>query len=233
MGKYDDLMEAAYHCNMKIYNLGLARFTFGNASAADREKGVFAIKPSGVPFDELSPGNMVVVDFTGETAEGTLKPSSDTRTHAVLYSRWEVLGGVVHTHSTYATAWAQTQEDIPVYGTTHADYLHGDVPCTRPMSEDRIAGDYEHGTGVQIVEEFDHRNIDYRETGMVLVGNHAPFTWGGSGEEAVFNSAMLEEIAKLAFLSRQIRPDTPRMQQPLIQKHYQRKHGKDSYYGQE
>lgn len=233
MGKYDDLKKIAYTCNLQIDALGLVLFTFGNVSAVDRKKGVFAIKPSGVPYEELGPSDMVVVDYEGNVVEGDLRPSSDTKTHAVLYKHWKNIGGIVHTHSTYATAWAQTLKDIPILGTTHADHLAIDIPCTSPMKDDWIEGDYEHQTGHQILNEFENRNISYEETGMVLVGSHAPFTWGETAEQAVYNSAVLEEIAKMAYLSLQINPETSRMKNSLIKKHYERKHGKDAYYGQE
>lgn len=207
-------------------------FTFGNVSVADRNLGVFAIKPSGVPYEALRAEDMVLVDFDGQTVEGTLRPSSDTKTHAVLYKHWEQIGAVVHTHSTYATAWAQTQLDIPILGTTHADHLTIDVPCAPPMATEMIAGDYERETGFQILQEFERRGLDYREVEMILVGNHAPFTWGKTADKAVYNSAVLEEIARMAYLSVTIRPDVPRLKEALIKKHYLRKHGKDAYYGQ-
>ncbi|MEX0995056.1 MAG: L-ribulose-5-phosphate 4-epimerase [Balneolaceae bacterium] len=233
MSKFRDLKEQAYQSNLRINELGLVLFTFGNVSAADREREVFAIKPSGVPYKDLRPEDMVVVDFDSRVVEGDLRPSSDTKTHAVLYKQWEKIGGVVHTHSTYATAWAQAQKDIPILGTTHADHLTMDVPCTPPMKDEMIRGDYEFQTGIQILDEFDRRRISYEEVEMVLVGNHAPFTWGDTAEKAVYNSAVLEEVAKMAFLCLQINPDAPVLKESLVKKHYERKHGDDSYYGQE
>ena len=230
--KYQDIREAAYKANMQLPKLGLVLFTFGNVSAADRAAGVFAIKPSGVPYEELSPQNMVIVDFDGKTVEGDLRPSSDTQTHAVLYKHWEKIGGIVHTHSTYATAWAQAQRDIPIYGTTHADHNTVDIPCAPPMSDEMIQGDYEYQTGFQIMDYLMAKGMSYEEVEMVLVGNHAPFTWGKTAEKAVYNSAVVEEIARMAFLTEQIRPDAPRLQDSLIRKHYERKHGPHSYYGQ-
>lgn len=233
MNSFKNLKQEAYEANMEIDRLGLVLFTFGNVSAADRDKGVFAIKPSGVPYEKLKPEHMVVLDFDANIIEGKMRPSSDTKTHAVLYKHWEEIGGVVHTHSTYATAWAQTQTDIPILGTTHADHLTVDVPCAPPMPDDMIEGNYEFQTGFQILNLFKERNLSCKEVEMVLVGNHAPFTWGANAEKAVYNSAVLEQLAHMAYLSLQIRPDTPRMKDSLINKHFQRKHGKDAYYGQD
>ncbi|MDG5766363.1 L-ribulose-5-phosphate 4-epimerase [Balneolales bacterium ANBcel1] len=233
MSSFKNLKQEAYETNMEIDRLGLVLFTFGNVSAADRSRGVFAIKPSGVPYDSLKPDDMVVLDFDANVIEGDKRPSSDTKTHAVLYKHWEEVGGIVHTHSTYATAWAQTQTDIPILGTTHADHLTVDVPCAPPMADEMIRGNYEYQTGFQILNLFKERKLSYREVEMVLVGNHAPFAWGKTADKAVYNSAVLEQLAKMAFISKQIRPDTPRMKQSLIDKHYERKHGKDAYYGQQ
>jgi L-ribulose-5-phosphate 4-epimerase len=232
MGKYNDIREAAYLGNMQLPQLGLVMFTFGNVSAADRSLQVFAIKPSGVPYDELGPDKMVVVDFDGNVIEGDLRPSSDTKTHAVLYKHWKNIGGIVHTHSTYATAWAQAQRDIPIFGTTHADHNTTDIPCAPPMDDSMILGDYEYQTGFQIMNCFKERELNYQEVEMVLVGNHAPFTWGKTADKAVYNSGVLETIAKMALLTEQINPDAPRLKNALIKKHFERKHGPDSYYGQ-
>jgi L-ribulose-5-phosphate 4-epimerase len=230
--KYESIREAAYKGNMQLPELGLVLFTFGNVSAADRDLGVFAIKPSGVPYTELSPSKMVIVDFDGKTVEGDLRPSSDTKTHAVLYKHWQKIGGIVHTHSAYATAWAQSLLDIPIFGTTHADHNTVDIPCAPPMDDKMIQGDYEYETGFQIMNCLKQRNLNYEELEMILVGNHAPFTWGKTPEKAVYNSAVLESIAQMAYLTRQIRPDAPRLKESLIKKHFERKHGPDSYYGQ-
>jgi len=230
--KYDHIKQEAYEANMQLPKLGLVLFTFGNISAADRSIGVFAIKPSGVPYEELSPGKMVIVDFEGKTVEGSLRPSSDTLTHAVLYKQWEKISGIAHTHSTYATAWAQSQLDIPIFGTTHADYTTVDIPCTAPMNDTMIKGNYEYETGLQIINCFNEKKLDYTDVEMVLVGNHAPFTWGKNAAKAVHNSAVLEYIAKTAFLTRQINLDASRLKDALIKKHYERKHGPGSYYGQ-
>ncbi len=233
MSIFQDIKQAAYHANMRLPELGLVLFTFGNASAADREKGVFAIKPSGVPYAGLRPEDMVVVDFDNNIIEGAKRPSSDTRTHAVLYKHWGHIGGIVHTHSTYATAWAQTQQDIPIFGTTHADHLTVDVPCAPVMSDEMIRGDYEYQTGFQIINAFRDKGLNPEEVEMALVANHAPFTWGATADKAVYNSAVLEELARMACLTRQIRPDAPRLREALIKKHYERKHGANAYYGQE
>lgn len=233
MGKYDSIKQAAYKANMQIDELGLVLFTFGNVSAADRDERVFAIKPSGVPYAELKTADMVIVDFDANVIEGDLRPSSDTKTHAVLYKQWPEIGGIAHTHSTYATAWAQSLKDIPILGTTHADHLTVDVPCAPPMADEMIEGNYEHQTGFQILNLFEERNLSYKEVEMILVGNHAPFTWGDSAEKAVYNSAVLEQLAEMAYISLQIDPDVSRMKDSLIKKHYDRKHGDDAYYGQE
>jgi L-ribulose-5-phosphate 4-epimerase len=232
MNNYQEIKEKAYQANMLLPKLGLVLFTFGNASAADRSAGVFAIKPSGVPYEDLTADKMVIVDFDGNTVEGTLRPSSDTKTHAVLYKYWETIGGIVHTHSTYGTAWAQSQRAIPIYGTTHADHLTTDIPCAPPMHDDMISGNYEHETGFQIINHLKEAGLSYEEVEMILVGNHAPFTWGKTAEKAVYNSAVLEEVARMALLTEQIRSDVPRLKNSLINKHYARKHGADSYYGQ-
>ena len=229
---FNDIRQQAYEANLQLPQLGLVLFTFGNVSAADRSRGVFAIKPSGVPYAKLTPDKMVVVDFDNNIIEGGMRPSSDTKTHAVLYQQWAGIGGIAHTHSTYATAWAQAQQDIPIFGTTHADHLTVDVPCAPVMSDQMIRGDYEYETGVQIINAFKDRGLSHEEVAMVLVANHAPFTWGKTAEEAVYNSAVLEEVARMALLTRQVRPDAPRLKESLIKKHYDRKHGKNAYYGQ-
>jgi L-ribulose-5-phosphate 4-epimerase len=232
MSRYNHIQEEAYEANMQLPALGLVLFTFGNVSAVDRSLGVFAIKPSGVPYEKLTPASMVIVDFDGNTVEGTLRPSSDTKTHAVLYKHWEHIGGIVHTHSTYATAWAQSLRDIPIFGTTHADHTTVDIPCVPPMSDSMIQGNYEHETGFQIMNGLKDRNMSYEEVEMILVGNHAPFTWGKTAAKAVYNSAVLETVAKMAWLTESINPQAPRLKDSLIKKHYERKHGPDSYYGQ-
>lgn len=232
MSKYNHIQESAFQANMQLPELGLVIFTFGNVSACDRSLGVFAIKPSGVPYRELTPEKMVIVDFEGKTVEGKLRPSSDTKTHAVLYKHWEKIGGIAHTHSTYATAWAQSQRDIPIFGTTHADHNTVNIPCAPPMSDEMIRGDYEYETGFQIMNCLKDKQLSYEEIEMILVGNHAPFTWGKTAEKAVYNSAVLESIAHMALLTEQINPKAPPLKDALIKKHFERKHGPDSYYGQ-
>lgn len=233
MSIYKSLKEEAYEANMQLPELGLVLFTFGNASVVDRENKVFAIKPSGVPYKKLNPKEMVIVDFDNNIIEGTLRPSSDTKTHAVLYKHWDTIGGIVHTHSTYATAWAQAIKDVPIFGTTHADHLISDIPCARPMKDKYIQGDYEHMTGHQIMDCLKERNLDYNDVQMILVGNHAPFTWGATVAKAVYNSAVCEEVAKMAYLTLQINSQAIPLKDALKKKHFERKHGNDAYYGQE
>ena len=232
MSRYDKIKQAAYDANMQLPELGLVLFTFGNVSVIDRELKVFSIKPSGVPYKDLSPDKMVIVDLDANVVEGTLRPSSDTKTHAVLYKNWEKIGAIVHTHSIYATAWAQAQRDIPIFGTTHADHNTVDIPCAPPMTDEMIAGDYEFQTGFQILNCFSERGLSYEEVEMILVGNHAPFTWGKTADKAVYNSAVLENIAQMALLTEQINAQAPRLKDALIKKHFDRKHGANSYYGQ-
>jgi L-ribulose-5-phosphate 4-epimerase len=232
MSKYKNLKEECYQANMDLPHLGLVLFTFGNVSAVDREKGVFAIKPSGVPYDILKAEDIVIMDFEAQVVEGNLRPSSDTKTHALLYKTWENIGGITHTHSTYAVAWAQAGMDIPIFGTTHADHTHQDIPCAQALSDDMIKGDYERETGNQIIDLFKSRKQSYQEMEMVLLQNHGPFTWGKDAAKSVYNAAVLEEIAKMAQLTLSINPNTARLKESLINKHYQRKHGKDAYYGQ-
>jgi L-ribulose-5-phosphate 4-epimerase len=217
---------------MQLPALGLVLFTFGNVSVADHSKGLFAIKPSGVPYNLLSPEKMVIVDFDGNNVTSNGRPSSDTKTHAVLYKHWPEVNGIVHTHSTYATAWAQAQRDIPIYGTTHADHLTTDVPCAPPMHDDMIKGNYEHETGFQILNHLADKGLSYKDVEMILVGNHAPFTWGKTADKAVYNAAVLEEVARMAYLTETINPSCMRLKDSLIKKHFERKHGPDSYYGQ-
>lgn len=226
------LREQCYEANMMLPELGLVLFTFGNVSQADRSASLFAIKPSGVPYKDLKVEDIVIVDFDGVVADGSKRPSSDTKTHALLYKTWDFIGGISHTHSTYATSWAQAQKDIPIFGTTHADHLTHDIPCALPMSDDYIMGDYEYNTGLQILDCFTEKNLSPQEVEMVLIGNHAPFTWGKDAMKAVYNSAVLEECAKMAYLTVQINPSALRLKDALIKKHFERKHGPSSYYGQ-
>mgnify|MGYP001212096773 FL=1 len=229
---YKDLKNECYQANMQLNALGLVVYTFGNVSAVDRKNGVFAIKPSGVPYEDLKPEDMVIVDFDNNIVQGTLRPSSDTKTHAYLYKNWDDIGGIAHTHAKYSVSWAQSQLDIPIFGTTHADHLTADIPCAPPMSDALIKGNYEHNTGIQIIECFQEKSLSHQEVEMVLIGNHGPFTWGKDAAKAVYNSKVLEVIADMAYLTRQINPNAPRLKESLIQKHYERKHGKNSYYGQ-
>jgi L-ribulose-5-phosphate 4-epimerase len=230
--KYKDLKQECYEANMQLQALGLVVYTFGNVSAVDRNDGVFAIKPSGVPYEVLKPEDMVILDFDNNIIEGTMRPSSDTKTHSYLYKHWENIGGIAHTHATYSCAWAQSQLDIPIFGTTHADHLTSDIPCAPPMSDDLIQGNYEHNTGIQIIDCFKNKGLSYEEVEMILIGNHGPFAWGKNAAKAVYNSKVLEVVAEMAYLTRQINPNAPRLKDSLIKKHYERKHGKNSYYGQ-
>jgi L-ribulose-5-phosphate 4-epimerase len=227
---YRELRERALEANREIPRRGLAIYTFGNVSAFDAALAALAIKPSGVSYDALKVEDMVVVDLEGHVVEGGLRPSSDTPTHVVLYRAFRGLGGIVHTHSTYATGWAQACLPIPLYGTTHADHLPEDVPCTAMMSAERVGRDYEVETGRQIVECFAAR--DPLHVPMVLVAGHGPFAWGATAEEAVYHAAVLEEIARMAFVTRTLAPGAGRLPEELVRKHFERKHGKDAYYGQ-
>ena len=233
MSKFDDLKKRCYDANMQLPALGLVIYTFGNVSEMDRENGVFAIKPSGVSYDVLTPEDIVIVDLNNNIIEGEMRPSSDTKTHAFLYQQWPEIGGICHTHSTYAVAWAQAQRAIPIMGTTHADYLTSDIPCAPPMSDELIHGNYEHNTGHQIKNWFEENDLNPGEVEMTLIANHGPFTWGKDAAAAVFNSKLLEELARMAYLALQINPNAPRLKEALIRKHYDRKHGKDAYYGQD
>ncbi|WP_445738381.1 L-ribulose-5-phosphate 4-epimerase [Mariniflexile sp.] len=230
--KYNSIKEECYKANMQLNALGLVVYTFGNVSAVDRKNGVFAIKPSGVPYEDLKFEDMVIVDFDNNIIEGTMRPSSDTKTHAYLYKNWSDIGGIAHTHAMYSVSWAQSQLDIPIFGTTHADHLTTDIPCAPPMSDALIKGNYEHNTGIQIIECFQQKKLSYKEVEMILIGNHGPFTWGKDAAKAVYNSKVLEVVAEMAYLTLQINPNAPRLKHSLIEKHYERKHGKSSYYGQ-
>lgn len=230
--KYKSLKEECYEANMELNALGLVIYTFGNVSAVDRNNAVFAIKPSGVPYETLKPEDIVIMDYDNNVVEGSLRPSSDTKTHSYLYKKWENIGGVAHTHAMYSVSWAQAQKDIPIFGTTHADHLTQDIPCAPPMADELIEGNYEHNTGIQILDCFKERNLDYNEVEMVLIGNHGPFAWGKNAAKAVYNTKVLETVAQMAYLTLQINPKAPRLKDSLIKKHYERKHGKNAYYGQ-
>ena len=231
MGLIDELRQRVCECNMELPERGLVLYSFGNVSAIDREQGLVAIKPSGVDYKKLTPKKIVVVDLNNNVVGGGLRPSSDTRTHTALYRAFPKIGGVVHTHSTFATAWAQAMMPIPCLGTTHADYLYGEVPVTKVMTDEQIQGDYEEETGNQITHAFSERS--YEEIEMVLVACHGPFTWGKTPEKAVHNSVVLEELAKMALMTRVANPAIQQIKHTLMNKHYQRKHGQDAYYGQE
>lgn len=230
MSQYQDLKEQVYLANMEIPRQELAIYTFGNVSGVDRKKGIFAIKPSGVPYDSLKTDDIVIMDLDGNKVEGSMNPSSDTPTHAVLYKAFPSIGGIVHTHSPYAVGWSQACRGIPIYGTTHADHLTREVPCTAVISDEQIKGDYEIETGNQILECF--KGLNPEEIEMVLVACHGPFTWGKSPEKAVYNAKVLEELAKMALVTEQVNPKISEIKESLKNKHYQRKHGKNAYYGQ-
>lgn len=227
---YRELKERAWAANQEIPKRGLAIYTFGNVSALDAGRGVVAIKPSGVEYDKLTVDDLVVLDLSGEVVEGKLRPSSDTKTHLILYRAFQGIGGVVHTHSSYATGWAQARLPIPIYGTTHADHLAEDVPCTSIMSDEAVERDYEVETGNQILECFESR--DPLKTPMVLVAGHGAFAWGATPEKAIYNAAVLEELARIAFVTRTLDRAAPRLPESLVKKHFERKHGKNAYYGQ-
>jgi L-ribulose-5-phosphate 4-epimerase len=233
MGKYRELKEMCWLANMEVPKNKLAIYTFGNVSALDKSEGLFAIKPSGVSYDEMKPDDMVIVDMDGKRVEGRLNPSSDTPTHAVLYRSLPGIYSITHAHSAYAVAWAQACRPIPIYGTTHADHLSCDIPVTKVMSDEMIKGQYEVETGNQIINAIKENNLSHLEVQMILVACHGPFTWGETPDKAVYNAVVLEEIAKMAYITEQINPDIKRMKETLINKHYQRKHGKDAYYGQD
>ena len=228
----EQLKQEVYEANMLLPKYHLVTFTWGNVSGIDREKGLFVIKPSGVDYDKLTPDSMVVVNLEGEVVEGDYRPSSDTPTHVVLYNRFQEIGGVVHTHSPWATSWAQAGRGIPCYGTTHADYLYGQVPCVRTLTKEEIETAYEKNTGVLIADEFERLAVDYIATPAVLCKNHGPFTWGKDAKEAVHNAVVLEEVAKMAARCEQIDPKVNPAPQELQDKHYYRKHGANAYYGQ-
>jgi L-ribulose-5-phosphate 4-epimerase len=225
----EELKEKVCKANLELVKYGLVVFTWGNVSGIDREKGLVVIKPSGVSYDDMKPSDMVVMDMYGKVVEGHLKPSSDTPTHLVLYRQFPNIGGVVHTHSEWATSWAQAGRGIPCLGTTQADYFYGEIPCTRKMTDAEIQGQYELETGHVIVERF--KGIDPDTIPGVLVNNHGPFSWGKDAHDAVHNAVVMEEVAKMTFRTLVMNPETT-MSQTLIDKHFLRKHGKNAYYGQ-
>ena len=225
----EELKAKVCKANLDLVGHGLVIFTWGNVSAIDRETGLVVIKPSGVSYDNMKPSDMVVVDLDGNIVEGDLNPSSDTPTHLALYRAWSEIGGVVHTHSTYATAWAQAGLDIPNIGTTHSDYFHKDIPCTGDMTEEEVKGAYELETGNVIVRRFEGMNPSH--TPGVLVKNHGPFSWGKDASDAVHNAVVMEQVAKMAYISFGVNPGLS-MNEHLIEKHFSRKHGPNAYYGQ-
>ena len=228
----EELKQKVYKANMALVEHGLVIFTWGNVSGIDREKGLVVIKPSGVSYDVMKADDMVVVDLaTGNVVEGDLRPSSDTPTHLAIYRAWPEVGGVVHTHSTYATAWSQAGIDLPNIGTTHADYFHQAIPCTPDMTEAEVKGDYELETGNVIINTFASRGINPMHTPGVMVKNHGPFAWGKTPDEAVHNAVVMEQVAKMAFVAHQVNPHLT-MNPLLVEKNFSRKHGPNAYYGQ-
>lgn len=228
----EELKKKVYEANMQLPKHGLVTFTWGNVSEIDRESGLFVIKPSGVPYETMTPDDMVVMNLDGERVEGRYNPSSDTPTHAELYRAFPEIGGVVHTHSSWATSWAQAGRSIPCYGTTHADYIYGEVPCLRVLTKEEIDEAYEKNTGLLIVSEFKKRGLDASAVPAVLCKNHGPFAWGKDADEAVHNAVVLEEVAKMAARAEMINPQVKPAPQELQDKHYYRKHGAGAYYGQ-
>ncbi len=228
----EELKQKVCEANLQLPKHGLVTFTWGNVSQIDHETGLIIIKPSGVPYETMKPSDMVVVDLEGNVVEGDLNPSSDMPTHVELYKAFPEIGGVVHTHSTHATSWAQSGLDIPCYGTTHADYIYGPVPCLRCLTAEEIDQAYEKNTGVLIVDYFKNSGRDPMAVPAVLCKNHGPFTWGKDGKDAVHNAVVLEEVAKMAYMARLINPEIQPAPQELQDKHYLRKHGPNAYYGQ-
>ncbi len=227
------LKHAVYEANMELPRRGLVTYTWGNVSGIDRERGLVVIKPSGVSYDELTPEDLVVLDLDGNVVDGKLNPSSDTRTHLELYKAFPEIGGIVHTHSSYAVGWAQAGRDIPAYGTTHADYFYGPVPCCRSLTEQEVEEDYERNTGLVIVETFRQRELDPVHVPGAICRNHGPFTWGRDAAQAVYHAVVLEEVAKMAVYTTQITPDAEPAPQYVLNKHFMRKHGPNAYYGQQ
>lgn len=228
----EELKKKVYEANMELPRRGLITYTWGNVSEIDRDTGYFVIKPSGVDYDKLRPEDMVVMDLEGKRIEGTLNPSSDTPTHLELYKKYPEIGGVVHTHSPEATSWAQAGRDIPLYGTTHADYFYGSIPCARSLTPEEIGGEYERNTGLVIIETFEQRGLNSMHTPGVLCTNHGPFTWGKDAAEAVHNAVVLEEVARMAIRTELLNPQVQPAPDSIRDKHFFRKHGENAYYGQ-
>lgn len=225
------LKEQVFKANLDLPKLGLVVYTWGNVSGIDREKGLMVIKPSGVDYDDMKADDMVVVDLDGNKVEGKLRPSSDTATHIELYKAFPEIGGIVHTHSIFATVFAQARKAVPAFGTTHADYFYGPVPCTRELKSEEVSENYERNTGLVIAETF--KNLDYEAIPAVLVANHGPFSWGKDADEAVYKAKVLEVVSEMALRTMQLDPGAPAAPSYIFDKHYSRKHGKNSYYGQE
>lgn len=228
----EDLKKQVYEANMELPRRGLVTYTWGNVSGIDRERGLIVIKPSGVEYDELRPEDLVVLDLEGNRVEGELNPSSDTKTHLELYRAFPQLGGIVHTHSAHAVAWAQAGEDIPCFGTTHADYFYGPIPCARALTPQEVEEDYEGNTGRVIVETFRERGLNPVYVPAVVCRSHGPFTWGKDAAQAVYHAVVLEEVAKMALFTRQVNPAAAPAPQHVLDKHFLRKHGPNAYYGQ-
>lgn len=228
----EKIKEKVFKANLQLVKNRLVLFTWGNVSEIDRESGLFVIKPSGVDYDTMTPDDMVVCDLDGNVVEGKYRPSSDTPTHIEFYKAFKNVGGVTHTHSTYATAWAQAGRSIPFYGTTHADYFYGDIPCARSLTQEEIEGEYEKNTGLAIVEKFVNEKIDPSAVPGVLIKSHGVFAFGKDAASSVYNATVIEEVAKMAFLTEQINPEVCRADKFMMDKHYNRKHGKNAYYGQ-
>ncbi len=228
----EDLKKQVYEANMELPRRGLVTYTWGNVSGIDRERGLMVIKPSGVEYDELRPEDLVVLDLEGNRVEGELNPSSDTKTHLELYRAFPQLGGIVHTHSAHAVAWAQAGEDIPCFGTTHADYFYGPIPCARALTPQEVEEDYEGNTGRVIVETFRERGLNPVYVPAVVCRSHGPFTWGKDAAQAVYHAVVLEEVAKMALFTRQVNPAAAPAPQHVLDKHFLRKHGPNAYYGQ-
>ena len=228
----ETLKKEVYEANMELPKRGLITYTWGNVSGIDKETGYFVIKPSGVDYDTMTCEDMVVIDLNGNKIEGNYKPSSDTPTHIELYKRYPEIGGIVHTHSTWATSWAQACRSIPLYGTTHADYFYGSIPCARSLTAEEINGEYEKNTGLVIIETFEEKGLNPMHTPGVLCANHGPFTWGKDTAEAVHNAVVLEEVAKMSCYTEKINEHVQPAPQAIANKHFIRKHGENAYYGQ-
>ncbi|SCH50701.1 L-ribulose-5-phosphate 4-epimerase UlaF [uncultured Clostridium sp.] len=228
----ENLKKEVFEANLELVKHNLVIFTWGNVSGIDREKNLIVIKPSGVSYDRMTVDDMVVVDFDGHVVEGNLKPSSDTDTHIELYKKYEEIGGVVHTHSTFATGWAQAKLGIIPLGTTHSDYFYGEIPCTRELSKNEVEYNYEKNTGLVILEELEKRNIEPLSIPGILVASHGPFAWGKDSKNAVHNAVVLEEVSKMNFISKSLNPSISNINDYVLDKHYLRKHGENAYYGQ-